>query len=174
VKAFSRADGFVTIPRQCEQLDEDTTVSIQLLGRTVEPADLVVFGSHCVGLDLLLSLLNRRGFLVKSMPVGSTGGLAAVRRGECDLAGVHLLDPASDTYNTPFLDPSLTLVKGYARMQGFVFRPDDPRFRGKTLEEALAAALADPTCHMVNRNRGSGTRRAARPSRPRAVSAGVP
>lgn len=158
VTAFSRADGFVTIPRQCEQLDEDTTVTVHLLGRTIEPADLVVIGSHCVGLDLLLGLMNQRGFHVKSMAVGSTGGLVAARRGECDLAGVHLLDPATDTYNIPFLSPDLTLVKGYSRMQGFVFRSDDSRFRGKGLEEGLAAALADPTCRMVNRNRGSGTR----------------
>jgi putative molybdopterin biosynthesis protein len=158
VTAFSRADGFVTIPRQTEQLEEDTTVTVQLLGRTVQPADFVVIGSHCVGLDLLLSLMSRRGFSVKSMAVGSMGGLAAVRRGECDVAGVHLLDPATDTYNAPFLDPELVLVKGYSRMQGLVFRPGDPRFERKTLPEAIEAALADPACHMVNRNRGSGTR----------------
>ena len=43
-------------------------------------------------------------------------------------------------------------------MQGFVFRPDEPRFQGCDLGAAVAAALADPTCRMVNRNRGSGTR----------------
>jgi len=158
VTAFSRADGFVVIPRQCEQVDEDTTVTVQLLGRSVEPADLVVIGSHCVGQDLLLGLMSQRGFRVKSMAVGSTGGLAAARRGECDLAGVHLLDPATDTYNRPFLSPDLALVKGYSRMQGFVFRRDDPRFRECDLDAAVAAALADPMCRMVNRNRGSGTR----------------
>ena len=158
VTAFSRADGFVIIPREREQLDEDAEVSVHLLGRTIAPADLVVIGSHCVGLDLLLSLMSQRGFRVKSMAVGSTGGLVAVRRGECDLAGVHLLDPATDTYNLPFLGPGLSLVKGYTRMQGFVFRPDDTRFRGRSLEEAVASALSDSTCRMVNRNRGSGTR----------------
>jgi putative molybdopterin biosynthesis protein len=158
VTAFSRADGFVTIPRQCEQLDEDTPVTVHLLGRSTEPADLVVIGSHCVGQDLLLGLLSRRGFRVKSMAVGSTGGLVAARRGECDLAGVHLLDPATDTYNVTFLGPDLTLVKGYVRMQGVVFRPGDARFQGKSPEAAVASALADPVCRMVNRNRGSGTR----------------
>src|SRR5262249_21339124 len=62
VTAWSRADGFVTIPREVEQLEEDERVTVQLLGRTVEPADLVVIGSHCVGLDLLLGLMSRRGF----------------------------------------------------------------------------------------------------------------
>ena len=158
VTAWSRADGFVTIPRQDEQVDEDAPVTVQLMGRTVQPADLVVIGSHCVGQDLLLGLLAERGFSVKSMAVGSTGGLVAVERGECDLAGVHLLDPETDTYNAPFLGPGLVLVKGYSRMQGFVFRPDDARFRGRALDEAVEIALADPACHMVNRNRGSGTR----------------
>jgi putative molybdopterin biosynthesis protein len=158
VTAFSRADGFVVIPRQDEQLEEDAPVTVRLLGGSREPVDLAVIGSHCVGQDLLLGLMVQRGFRVKSMAVGSTGGLAAARRGECDLAGVHLLDPATDSYNRPFLTPDLLLVKGYARMQGFVFRPDDPRFQGCDLAAAVTAALADPACRMVNRNRGSGTR----------------
>jgi putative molybdopterin biosynthesis protein len=158
VTAFSRSDGFVVIPRQDEQLEEDTPVTAHLLGRSNEPVDMAVIGSHCVGQDLLLGLMVQRGYRVKSMAVGSTGGLAAARRGECDLAGVHLLDPATDSYNRPFLTPDLLLVKGYARMQGFVFRHDDPRFQGCDLGAAVAEALADPTCRMVNRNRGSGTR----------------
>ena len=34
----------------------------------------------------------------------------------------------------------------------------DPRFEGASITEAVARALADPDCHIVNRNRGSGTR----------------
>jgi len=158
VTAFSRADGFIVIPREVEQLEQDSSVSVRLIGKSIEPADLVAIGSHCVGLDLLLGLLHGRGLRVKSMSVGSTGGLVAARRGECDLAGVHLLDPATDSYNAPFLSPDLTLVKGYSRMQGLVFRLSDTRFEGKTIHDAVAAALADPNCRMVNRNRGSGTR----------------
>ena len=65
VTAFSRADGFVVIPRQREQLDEDSVVAVQLLGRGLRPCDLVAIGSHCVGLDLLLSLVHERGYRVK-------------------------------------------------------------------------------------------------------------
>jgi putative molybdopterin biosynthesis protein len=43
-------------------------------------------------------------------------------------------------------------------MQGLVFRPGDARFDGQEAEEAIARALADPTCLMVNRNQGAGTR----------------
>ncbi|HUG93514.1 MAG TPA: molybdopterin biosynthesis protein [Planctomycetaceae bacterium] len=158
VTAFSQADGFITIDQHTEQLEAGSTVDVTLLSRSLVPADLVVIGSHCVGLDLLLGEMHRRGFSTRSMSVGSTGGLAAARRGECDLAGIHLLDPVSGEYNRPFLTPELELVRGYRRMQSLVFRRGDPRFAGRSLEEALAAALADSECLMVNRNAGSGTR----------------
>ena len=73
-------------------------------------------------------------------------------------AGVHLLDPRTNEYNRPFLTPDLELIPGYGRLQGIVFRPGDSRFEGRSVEEAIAAAIADPSCVMVNRNKGSGTR----------------
>jgi putative molybdopterin biosynthesis protein len=158
VTAFSRADGFVVIPRQQEYLEAGTTVTVHLLGRGLQPPELVVIGSHCVGLDYLLGKLQERGFRSKFLAVGSTGGLAAARRGECDLAGIHLLDPRTNDYNTPYLDDSLLLLPGYGRLQGILFRPGDVRFENQPLEEALARAVADPACLMVNRNAGSGTR----------------
>src|SRR5262249_5305781 len=115
-------------------------------------------GSHCVGLDLILGRLARLGFRVKTLWVGSQGGLDAAARGECDVAGGHLLDPATDTYNRPFLPPGVTLAEGYGRMQGLRYRPGDPRFEGASIDQAVERALADPSCLMVNRNRGSGTR----------------
>lgn len=90
--------------------------------------------------------------------VGSLGGLAAAKRGECDLAPIHLFDPKTQSYNTPFLGDGLELVPGWRRMQGLVFRSGDPRFEGRSVEAAVAGALADPDCLMVNRNQGSGTR----------------
>ena len=55
--------------------------------------------------------------------------MAAARRGECDLAGVHLLDPATGLYNRHLLATGdLQLVTGYRRLQGLVFRADDARF----------------------------------------------
>jgi putative molybdopterin biosynthesis protein len=158
VTAFGRADGFVTVPRQREYLEAGEAVEVRLLGAGVRPADLVVIGSHCTGLDYLLGRLRDRGFAAKFLTVGSTGGLDAARRGECDVAGVHLLDPATDTYNRPFLSERLELVEGYGRVQGVVFRTDDRRFRGEDPVRVVAAAVANPGCVLVNRNRGSGTR----------------
>ena len=61
-------------------------------------------------------------------------------------------------YNRPFLTPALDLIPGYGRLQGIVFRKGDERFEGRTAAEAVAAAIADASCVMVNRNQGSGTR----------------
>ncbi len=150
VTAFSRADGFVRIPRAVEQVERGRRVSVTLAGRALEVADLVVVGSHCAGLDRIASALARQGLRVKLLAVGSQAGLAAARRGECDLAPIHLLDPESGRYNEPFLGPELRLLAGYARMQGVVTRPDE--------EREIEALVADPSLRMVNRNRGSGTR----------------
>jgi molybdate-binding protein len=43
-------------------------------------------------------------------------------------------------------------------MQGIVFRKGDRRFLGLNAQDAIHAALADPSCIMVNRNQGAGTR----------------
>ena len=150
VTAFSRADGFIRIDRNTEQLDEGADVQVTLVGRELALPDLVVVGSHCVGLDMIASELSREGLTVKVLAVGSQGGLAAARRGECDAAPMHLLDTESGAYNTPFLDESLRLLPGYTRLQGVVTRTDE--------ERDTEALLADESLRMVNRNRGSGTR----------------
>ena len=158
VTTFSRADGFVTIGRHEEIVEAGAPVDVQLLGNELQVADLVVIGSHCVGLDFLLGKLTDLGFATKFMAVGSTAGLQAAKRGECDLAGMHLLDPESGEYNLPLLTPELELIEGYGRLQGVVYRPGDQRFESGTAVDAIAHVKDDPECVMVNRNRGSGTR----------------
>ena len=150
VTAFSRADGFVRVPRNRELVEADEPVSVTLIGHDLAVADVVIIGSHCAGLDVLAAHLGRRGLRVKLLAVGSMGGLAAARRGECDVAPIHLLDAASGSYNRPFLDDTLRLVPGYTRMQGVATRFDETR--------DIEALRDDPALRMVNRNRGSGTR----------------
>ena len=158
VTTFSRADGFATIDRHQEIVEAGAVIDVQLLGRELQLADLVVIGSHCVGLDYLLGELQRRGVRSKFLAVGSTAGLDAAKRGECDVAGMHLLDVATGEYNRPFLTRALDLIPGYGRLQGIAFRHGDARFEGRDVEAAIAKAVADPACVMVNRNKGSGTR----------------
>jgi putative molybdopterin biosynthesis protein len=158
VTSFGRADGYLTIPRQCEYLEADEEVEVRLIGRDIRPADLLVIGSHCVGLDYLLGKLQERGVRSKFLAVGSMGGLTAARRGECDVAGIHLLDPKTGQYNAPFLSDELMLVRGYGRLQGIIYRPGDSRFEGRTVTDAVRQAVEDAECTMINRNQGSGTR----------------
>ena len=158
VTTFSRADGFATIGRHEEIVQAGTLVDVQLLGRDLQLADLVVIGSHCIGLDYLLGELQQHGVHSKFLAVGSTAGLDAATRGECDVAGIHLLDPKTDQYNQPFLTPALDLIVGYGRAQGVVFRKGDRRFEGRSARDAIADVRGDPACVMVNRNQGSGTR----------------
>ncbi len=156
VTSFGQADGFIAIDQQIESLAAMTPVTVQLIGPH-RPADLVMIGSHCVGLDLIAGRLAGLGLAVKILNVGSSGGLAAAKRGECDIAPVHLMDPSTGLYNRPFLTEELELVAGYRRRQGLVYRHGDPRFAERALADILAAAVS-VDCLMVNRNAGSGTR----------------
>jgi putative molybdopterin biosynthesis protein len=158
VTSFAQADGFLTIEALADRLPEGARVPVTLLSRDVRPPDLTIMGSHCTGLEPVLSLLSEQGIRARIVAIGSLGGLLAARRGECDIAPAHLFDAKTGTYNAPFLDDNLTLVEGWRRMQGILFKKGDARFDNRSIEEAIAAALADRDCHMVNRNQGSGTR----------------
>jgi putative molybdopterin biosynthesis protein len=158
VTAFSQADGFFVIDALAATLDADASAEVTLIGEAARVPDLVIMGSHDVALDVVVSALAERNFSTRTIAVGSLGGVAALSRGECDLAPVHLVDPSTGIYNRHLLAPGLSLVPGWRRMQGFVFRSGDARFEGLSAAAALKAALADPAVLMVNRNAGSGTR----------------
>ncbi|WP_166831624.1 molybdopterin biosynthesis protein [Thalassoroseus pseudoceratinae] len=158
VTTFSLADGFLTIDQHTEQIAENSKVMVTKLAGGNNAADLVFVGSHCVGLDQILSQMNLSGRQTKTIFVGSQAGLNAARKNDCDLAGLHLLDAATGEYNTPFLDDNVVLIPGYLRWQCIVYRSDDIRFDGLTPTQAIELAIKTPDCRMVNRNQGSGTR----------------
>jgi len=158
ITSFAQADGFFKVDALADQMAAGTEAEVTLFTPHVRVPDLVIVGSHCTGLDLVTAPLARAGLVVRSIAVGSLGGLAAARRGECDFAPIHLFDEATESYNTPFLADGLELVPGWRRMQGIVFRTGDRRFEVLSAQDAVRAALADPTCIMVNRNQGAGTR----------------
>ena len=104
-------------------------------------------GSHDVALDVVVGALAERGFSARTIAVGSLGGVAAARRGECDIAPVHLIDPKTGIYNTHLLEPGLSLVKGWQRIAGLSLSP-----------AATSASRARP------RNRRSKPRSPIRPA----------
>jgi putative molybdopterin biosynthesis protein len=158
VTAFSQADGFIAIDALADALTAGAQTQVQLFSPHIRIPDYTIMGSHCTGLDAVAASLMRGGRTSRILALGSLGGLAALKRGECDIAPIHLMDPATGIYNMPFLGEGLTLIKGWRRLQGLVHRKNDERFAGKSLEQAVVALLADPACIMVNRNQGAGTR----------------
>ncbi len=158
VTSFSQADGFLEIDALASSLDAGSDVQVTLIDNTIRAPDLVIMGSHDVALDVVVGALADHGLTARILAVGSLGGVAAANRGECDIAPVHLIDPASGQYNKHLATQSLSLVPGWRRMQGLVFRPGDARFEGRSASEALKIILADPSALMINRNAGAGTR----------------
>jgi molybdate-binding protein/DNA-binding transcriptional regulator YhcF (GntR family) len=124
-----------------------------------ETTELCFAGSH----DLTVELLSR--MLAEASPgtrlaveyVGSLGGLMALARNEAHVAGTHLWDETTDTYNTPFVQRLLpgrrvALLTLAHRSLGLITPPGNPQqLRG--LQD-----LARPGVRLVNRQSGSGTR----------------
>jgi putative molybdopterin biosynthesis protein len=155
VTAFAFTDGFVEIPENVVMLEEGDEVEVRLFSQ-LKPSDLMIIGSHCIGVDILLSTLRKRKpYTSKVINVGSTGGILAVRRGEADIAGTHLLDE-SGVYNEPIVRKygvrNAVLVKGYLREQGLIVARGNPKGI-KGFEDLLREDVT-----FINRNRGSGTR----------------
>lgn len=158
VTSFSQADGFIEIDQLAAVLEAGSEVPVTLIGSAARAPDLVIMGSHDVALDVVVGALADRGLGVRTLAIGSLGGVAAVERGQCDIAPVHLIDPKTGQYNVHLARPGLRLVRGWQRMQGILFRTGDRRFEGRSAVEALRQVLADETALMVNRNAGAGTR----------------
>jgi molybdopterin molybdotransferase/putative molybdopterin biosynthesis protein len=158
VTSFSQADGFIEIDALASALNADSDAQVTLIGSSARAPDLVIMGSHDVALDVVVGALVEQGLSARVLAVGSLAGVGAISRGECDVAPVHLIDPASGQYNKHLVGAGMSLVPGWRRMQGILFRPGDARFEGHSAKEALKIVLEDSSALMVNRNAGAGTR----------------
>lgn len=160
ITSLVRADGIVRIPASSEGFSQGREVEVELLRPPDEiEKTVVVTGSHDVALDVLAACLRQRypGYRLTSAHVGSLGGMAAVKRGEAHMAGIHLLDGDTGTYNLPYVKRLLpgrevVLVRLVNRTQGLMVAPGNPKnIRG-------FADLARNDVRFVNRQRGAGTR----------------
>ena len=68
----------MTIARHQEIVEEDAVVQVRLLSPDLRLADLVVIGSHCLGLDYLLGQLQLQGWQTKFLAVGFDRGARSV------------------------------------------------------------------------------------------------
>src|SRR5262249_16089254 len=111
--SFSQADGLLEIDALPPAPGAATRPRGTRIGQAGRAAGPVIMGSHCITLDIVLGVLVERGLSARTIAIGSMGGVAAAERGECDLAPVHLIDPASGVYNAHLLREGLVLLKGW-------------------------------------------------------------
>jgi putative molybdopterin biosynthesis protein len=161
-----RADGIVRLPRFSEGEHAGATVAVELY-RAPEALrnTLVCIGSHDMTLDVLADQLRRSRpeMTLSSSNVGSYGGLLALQRREAHVAGSHLLDEETGTYNVRAikelgLDRSggagrgVMLLRFVGRVQGLIVPAGNPK------QIISLVDLTRPGVSFVNRQRGAGTR----------------
>jgi putative molybdopterin biosynthesis protein len=116
-------------------------------------------GSHDNSLDVLADQLKagHSELTLSSSHVGSMGGLMAIKRGVCHLAGTHLLDTEDGSYNISYLkkylpDTAVKLIHLVQRDQGLIVKPGNPK-KIHGIED-----LGRKDVSFINRQVGSGTR----------------
>ena len=160
ITTITEADGFLRVPPDLEGVAAGEPVQVELLRPAAEvERTIVAVGSHDMSLDVLADLLRATaaGWRLSSSHVGSLGGLLALRRGVCHLAGSHLLDPDDGSYNARAVARYLPGVPVrrillVRRDQGLIVRPGNPK-AVTGLHDLVRDDLA-----FVNRQAGSGTR----------------
>lgn len=160
ITSITEADGIVRIPTNIEGVNPDQQVKADLL-RPIQQIDrtVVIVGSHDNTLDLLADECRAQNahISLSSSHVGSMGGLMAVKRGACHVAGTHLLDEGDGSYNISYVRKHLKgmdvrLVHLVMREQGLMVPSGNPKGI-KGLED-----LAREDVSLINRQGGSGTR----------------
>ncbi|QTA89530.1 molybdopterin biosynthesis protein [Desulfonema magnum] len=160
ITSITEADGIIRIPNHVEGLKDKEPVFAELLRPLSSVQNtIVVVGSHDNTLDILADELKAKhsNLKVSSSHVGSMGGLMAIKRGVCHLAGSHLLDTEDGSYNISYIrrylpDTKVKLVNLVFRDQGLIVSPGNPKnIRG--IED-----LGREDIMFINRQAGSGTR----------------
>jgi len=156
LSALYNSDGYLVLPATTDTIVENTQVTVHLFRDLQSVPSLNIIGSNDY---ILYELLVSGGLAGNSRVIvtGSTGGWLAVKRGEADIAPTHLLDEASMTYNTPFLDKyglrgKAVIVRGYKRLIGIIVQRGNP----KNITGIKDFMREDVV--IVNRTKGSGTR----------------
>ena len=160
ISTLIRAEGVVRIPAPSEGIRQGDAVEAELLVESSLLADtVVIIGSHDMTIDVLADEIRSGGSPVRisSANVGSLGGLIALRKKACHMAGAHLLDPETGEYNIGYIRRYLpgVAVSVYhlvMREQGLIVA------RGNPLGITGVRDLCRGDVAFVNRQSGSGTR----------------
>lgn len=160
ITSITEADGILRIPNHLEGINQNESVSVELL-RPPTSIDntIVIVGSHDNTLDVLADQLKAEypHLTLSSSHVGSMGGLMAIKKGVCHMAGSHLLDLQDGTYNVSYIrkylpDTPVKIIHLVLREQGLIVAPGNP----KNIRDVSDLARKDIL--FINRQAGSGTR----------------
>jgi molybdenum cofactor synthesis domain-containing protein len=160
ITTLIRAEAVVRIPALSEGIGQGENVEAELLvDESCLSNTIVIIGSHDMTIDVLADEIRSRGepIRISSANVGSLGGLIALRKGACHMAGSHLLDPETGEYNISYIKrylPGMN-VKVYhlvMRDQGLMVA------KGNPLGITGVHDLVREDVAFVNRQAGSGTR----------------
>jgi len=158
ITSLSRANVMIAVPR----FSEGARAGSRLTARALRPLEqiertLLAVGSHDVALDLLAGRLAGEGAELVSAHVGSIAALGALRERSAHLAGTHVLDAESGSYNDVAVrrygpGEPVALVRLAEREQGLLVAPGNP------LAIAMLADVARTRARYVNRQPDAGTR----------------
>lgn len=160
ITSITEADGVIRVPADIEGIRENEAVTARLLRDEAAIDDTIVaVGSHDNTIDILSDMMKAEShrYTLSSSHVGSMGGLAAVRKNLCHIAGTHLLDTADGSYNISYIkqyipDTPVRLIHLVRREQGLMVAPGNPKqIRG--IRDLTRKDVA-----FINRQAGSGTR----------------
>ena len=160
ITSITEADGIIRIPNHVEGINDTEQVTAELLRPLAAiRRTIVIVGSHDNSLDVLADQLKvgHSELTLSSSHVGSMGGLMAIKRGVCHLAGTHLLDTEDGSYNLSYLkkylpDKAVKLIHLVQRDQGLIVKPGNPK------EIHGIEDLGRKDLSFINRQVGSGTR----------------
>ena len=160
ITSITEADGIIRIPTHIEGINDREPVSAQLLRPLPSILrNIVIVGSHDNTLDILADQIKVKHsrLSLSSSHVGSMGGLMAIKRGVCHIAGSHLLDPQDGSYNVSYIKKFLAkvdvkLVHLVLREQGLIVQRENPKGI-KGIEDLVRNDIS-----FINRQAGSGTR----------------
>jgi putative molybdopterin biosynthesis protein len=160
ITTITEADGIIRIPSHVEGIKEEETVTAELLKTPEEISNtIVVVGSHDNTLDVLADEIKAKNdqFRLSSSHVGSLGGLMALKKGICHVAGSHLLDAKTGSYNISYIkrylpDLPVKVINLVVRQQGLIVLRDNPKGI-KGIDDLVREDIT-----FINRQAGSGTR----------------
>ncbi len=155
-----RADGVLVVPQQSEGYEGSAEVDIQLYRPMEEIQNTIVsIGSHDMVMDLLGDKMKQQynDLYLSSAHVGSLGGIMAMKKQECHIAPIHLLDSKTGDYNEAYVrqyikEVPMAIIKFIRRNQGLMVQKGNP-LKIKGIEDIFNQKL-----QYVNRQRGAGTR----------------